>query len=331
MTAFYEEKNMNSTERVTSLLQGKGFDRQPIYGWVFENLREEINAKWGSVENFEDLYEFDLAHIFGGPIGLNRELASKIGEENFELTPDLLADADIFSDLSCDKSFDDIRKSLAHHKKRNRFCYIQTPGFFEHFNSVFGIENQLMWLALYPEDIAKLYQRQADWAISFADKCIEIGVDCIHISDDWGSQKDLMFSPQIWQELIYPNVKKVVQHVHSRGAFASLHSDGCISRVADKLADVGFDLVHPWQENAGMGHDLYLNNYSDKFAIMGGICVQSAIGILNREQLEKEIRRVFANLKGKRWVCCTSHFVQNHCKIEDLQFAYDLIYKLARE
>jgi uroporphyrinogen decarboxylase len=80
-----------------------------------------------------------------------------------------------------------------------------------------------------------------------------------------------------------------------------------------------------------MGHDLYLEKYSDKFGIMGGICVQSAIGILPREELEKEIRRVFANLKGKRWICCTSHFVQNHCSIEDLEFAYNLIYKLARE
>ncbi len=322
---------MNSCERVKNLLQGKTFDRQPIYGWVVENLRDEITAKWGSVANFEDKYEFDMAHIFGGPHGLNLELISKIGEQNGELTPDLLLDVDIFSPLTDESSFIGVKEGVAHHKKRNRFCYVQTPGFFEHFNSAFGIENQLMWLALYPDEIAKLYERQVDWTIAFADKCIDLGVDCIHISDDWGSQKDLMFSPSTWQELIYPNLKKVIDHVHSKGVFTSLHSDGCISRVTDKLVDLKIDLVHPWQENAGMGHDLYLEKYSDKFGIMGGICVQSAIGILPREELEKEIRRVFANLKGKRWICCTSHFVQNHCSIEDLEFAYNLIYKLARE
>ncbi len=322
---------MNGCERVKNLLQGKQFDRQPIYGWVVENLREEITSKWGSVAKFEDLYEFDMAHIFGGPLGLNLELTSKIGEQNGELTPDLLIDADIFSPLTDEKSFDGVREGLAHHKKRGRFCYLQTPGFFEHFNNVFGIENQLMWLALYPEEIAKLYERQVDWTIAFADKCIDLGVDCIHLSDDWGSQKDLMFSPSLWQELIYPNLKKVIDHVHSKGVFTSLHSDGCISRVTDKLVDLKIDFVHPWQENAGMGHDLYLEKYSDKFGIMGGICVQSAIGILPKEELEREIRRVFSNLKGKRWICCTSHFVQNHCSMEDLEFAYDLIYKLARE
>lgn len=62
---------------------------------------------------------------------------------------------------------------------------------------------------------------------------------------------------------------------------------------------------------------------------MGGICVQSALGIMKRDELEKEIRRVFSLLKGKRWICCTSHFVQKHCHIDDLIFAYELIRELA--
>ena len=126
-------------------------------------------------------------------------------------------------------------------------------------------------------------------------------------------------------------MKQVIDHVHSRGVFASLHSDGCIATVADGIVELGLDMVHPWQENAGMSHELYLEKYADKFAILGGICVQSAIGLLPQDKLEQEIRRVFANLKGKRWVCCSSHFVQPHCSMEDLEFAYDLIYKLARE
>jgi uroporphyrinogen decarboxylase len=153
----------------------------------------------------------------------------------------------------------------------------------------------------------------------------------IHISDDWGSQKDMMFNPEIWREIIKPHLCKVIDHVHSRGALCSLHSDGCISKVTDDLAELGIDLLHPWQESAGMSYDLYLDKYADSFAIMGGVCVQTAIGILPQDKLETEIRRVFSTLKGKRWVACTSHFVQDHCTIDDLEFAFDLIYKLARE
>ena len=79
-----------------------------------------------------------------------------------------------------------------------------------------------------------------------------------------------------------------------------------------------------------MSYDAYLEKYADSFAIPGGICVQSALRILPREALEKEIRRVFGKLRRKRWICCTTHFVQDHCSIEELAFAYDLIFQLAR-
>ena len=322
---------MNSTERVTRTILGKDTDRTPIYGWVSANLTNEISAAYGSVAAFEDKYEYDMAHIFAGPRAFNGELIESIRKANDELTPDLLLDRDIFLTPDNPDSYQGLTAALDFHKKRGRFCYIQTPGFFEQYNSIFGIENQLLWLAMYPDELAELYRRQADWTIRFAGHCIDRGVDMVHISDDWGAQKDLLFSPTLWRELIYPQMQRVVDYVHSRGCFCSLHSDGCVKKVADGIAELGLDVVHPWQESAGMGYDFYLERYADKFAILGGVCVQSAIGLLPRDALEAEIRRVFGLLKGKRWICCTTHYVQAHCSIEDLAFAYDLIRQLARE
>ncbi|MBQ2748283.1 MAG: hypothetical protein IJF34_00720 [Clostridia bacterium] len=322
---------MNSTERVKNTILGLPVDRQPIYGWVSANLSEEITEKWGSVAAFEDHYEFDMAHIFGGPGSFRQEVLDRIQAENEEMTPDLLLEEDIFTNPDRMEDYADLKASIDFHKERGRFCYVQTPGFFEQFNGVFGIENQLLYLAMYPDELDELYRRQAEWTVRFADKCIELGADMIHISDDWGAQKDLMFNPKLWWEIIYPHMKRVVDHVHSRGVFVSLHSDGCILKVLDGVEALGLDLVHPWQESAGMDYDLYLKKYSNKFAILGGICIQTALGILDQKELEAEIRRVFGKLRGKRWACCTTHFVQDHCSMEDLEFAFDLIYKLARE
>lgn len=323
---------MNGTERVRAVITGKSYDRQPIYGWVAGNLGVEITEHWGSVAAMEDKYEFDIAHLFGGPYCFNEAVINTAAPiRTDELTPDLLVDLPIFGSPDNLPDYEGFRAGLAHHKARGRFCYAQTPGFFENFNGIFGIENHLMWLAVYPDELNELYRRMAEWTVRFTDHVIDLGVDMIHISDDWGAQKDLMFSPTLWREIIYPHMKKVVDHVHERGAFCSLHSDGCVMKVADGLVDLGLDVVHPWQERAGMSYDTYLEKYSDKFAILGGICVQYAIGLMGREELEAEIRRVFGLLRGKRWLVCTTHFVQKHCSVEDLEFAYDLIYKLARE
>lgn len=322
---------MTGTERVRNTILGLPTDRQPIYGWVFMNLEKEINARWGSVANFEDHYEFDAAHIFGGPAGFDMARLEQLRAENEELTPEIALQADIFTMPDDLAQYESIAKALAFHKARGRFCYVQTPGFFEHFNSVFGIENQLLYTALYTEELTELYRRQTEWTIRFADRCIDLGADMIHISDDWGAQKDLMFNPRFWQNSIRPYIKQVVDHVHARGAFVSLHSDGCIRRVCDGIAQLGIDVVHPWQESAGMSYDFYLEKYADRFAIMGGFCVQTAFGRMSREKLEAEIRRVFGLLRHKRWICCTTHFVQSTCSMDELAFAYDLIYRLARE
>lgn len=322
---------MTSRERVLCAIRGEQTDRTPIYGWVRANLEEEITKQYGCVEAFEDRYEFDAAHIFGAPTPFNgRALRKEYQAEGEELTPDVLLDTVRFTPAA-EQDWSRVKAALEHHRKRERFCYIQTPGFFEFFNHSFGIENQLMYLLLYPDEIAALYAKQADWLIGFADRCLELGVDCVHISDDWGSQRELMFSPALWRELIKPNLKRVVDHVHSRGGLVSLHSDGCIKGVTDDLAELGIDLLHPWQESAGMSYDIYLEKYADQFAILGGVCVQTALGLVSQDKLESEIRRVFGLLKGKRWICCTTHFVQNHCTLEDLAFAFDLIYRLARE
>ncbi len=80
---------MNSTERVSNTILGKSTDRQPIYGWVSANLSGEISQVYGSVETFEDPYEFDMAHLFGGPDAFRRDVLEQVRLKVEEITPDL--------------------------------------------------------------------------------------------------------------------------------------------------------------------------------------------------------------------------------------------------
>src|SRR5450759_1861011 len=58
---------MDSYERVLATIQHRQADRMPVYGWTRANLEKPICAAFGSVDAFEDHFEFDLAHLFGGP------------------------------------------------------------------------------------------------------------------------------------------------------------------------------------------------------------------------------------------------------------------------
>ena len=89
---------MDSTERVRNTILGKPTDRQPIYGWVAANLSNELTQAYGSVQAFEDKYEFDAAHLFGGPGCFREEVFNRLRAENDEMTPDLLLDENIYLD-----------------------------------------------------------------------------------------------------------------------------------------------------------------------------------------------------------------------------------------
>ncbi len=317
---------MNSKELVKRTMRGDYLGRTPIYAWVELELKKEITAEFGSVANFEDKYEFDLAHIFGGPYAYSDEVIA-MKKSGVEITPEILLQFPLL-EINREENYRDVIESLKHHNQRDRFCYVQTPGIFEALNDVFGIENHLLYMALYEDELKEVYKRQTRWNIENAKNLIDLKVDGIHISDDWGSQRSLMFSPKMLEELIIPCHREMLSDYKKADVLVSLHSDGCVVPALDMIADIGYDFIHPWQESSGMPYDLYLHKYQNRFGILGGVCVQTTLGYGNIKRVEDEITRIFHILKGKRWACCTTHFVENSCSMEELTFAYDLINKL---
>jgi len=323
---------MLSRERVIEVIEHRKPDRVPVYGWVRANLEKQISKTFGSVEAFEDKYEFDFAHLFGGPPTFDHQALVELREDvGGTIEPKDLLDFPMH-DPDDMPAYQSIIDQVKHHKEqRGRFVYVQTPGFFEAMNGPFGIENHLMYLALYPEELHEIYKRQAQWNIRFANNCLDLGVDMIHVSDDWGAQSGLMFSPKVWRELIFPYHKMVCDTVKERGAYVSLHSDGNVSSVLDGIVELRYNVVHPYQVSAGMDYGLYKNHYADKFTIMGGLDVQTTIGFGKIDQLRSEIVDVLSMFADGGLLFCTTHFVQDHCSIDELVFAYDLVYEAVRE
>jgi len=314
-------------ERVIQTIRRKRPDRVPVYGWLRANLAEKITARFGTVEAFEDRYQFDFAHLFGGPPSYAKDAFAGLPRP---ITPAALLDCPM-TDPNKREDYKAIVDGIRHHKgARGRFVYVQTPGIFEANNGAFGIENHLMYLALYEKELHEVYRRQARWSRAFAMNCLDLGVDMVHNSDDWGSQNALLFSPRTWWTLIYPYHKVTCEAVKARRAFLSLHCDGNFAAVLDGVVKLGYDVVHPWQESAGMDLGEYRRRYRRRFTVMGGLDVQTTIGFGKWDFLRDQILRVVRMFRGGGLLFCTTHFVQAHCTIEELVYAYDLVYQIVR-
>ena len=316
-------------ERVIQVIRRQKPDRIPVYAWLRANLNQPIAAAFGSVEAFEDKYEFDYAHLFGGPSPYSYEkLAADLGTN---IDPPTFLDAP-WGDPNDMSKYESLIRDIRYYKEqKGRFVYVQTPGIFEPLNGVFGIENHLAYMLLYEQELAVIYERQARWNAAFASNCIDLGVDMVHVSDDWGGQTGLLFSPAVWWKLIYPYHKPTCDLVKRRNTFLSLHSDGNVTDVLDGVVKLGYDVVHPYQESAGMDLGDYRRRYRNAFSIMGGLDVQTTIGFGKLDFLRSEIERVLTLFRDGGLLYCTSHFIQDHCSIDELTFAYDAIHRKVRD
>lgn len=119
---------------------------------------------------------------------------------------------------------------------------------FERLVSFMGFENALM--ALIDEEqedaVKELLDRLADLACRIIDLCcIYFDIDGFLIHDDWGSQRDSFFSPQVGRELFVPAMQKITARIHAHGKVAELHSCGCLGRQIENFIKGGWDVWHP--------------------------------------------------------------------------------------
>ena len=111
-------------------------------------------------------------------------------------------------------------------------CAMMVSGPFERLHDLMGFEGALCALLTDPEECEAFFSKLCDFKIEqirYLKKYYDI--DMVHFQDDWGSQKDLFFSPDIWRELIKPHVKRVIDAAHEVGVCFDMHSCGKIDRI----------------------------------------------------------------------------------------------------
>ena len=203
-------------------------------------------------------------------------------------------------------------------------------GMVEGTSSFLGIENCWMNLGAEPERMTAFFDRYADWMCALVDNVADAGVDMITLSDDWGSNGRMLFSPRMWRRMIAPYARRVVQHARARGLPVNLHSDGYIMDIMDDLIEMGYTSLHPLQESAGMDPQTIKNTYGDKIAIYGSLDVIDGLLAYDGEALDEYITQRFAiYAPGGGFIFNGGHFIQPDIPPMRLVRAYRLVNQLA--
>jgi uroporphyrinogen-III decarboxylase len=112
-----------------------------------------------------------------------------------------------------------------------------------------GFSETMEDLCLERENLEKL----ADKVFGFEEGVIELlkpqGFDAVGFADDWGTQKGLFISPQLWREVFKPRYRRQIELAHNCGLDLYFHSCGYIYDIIPDLIEIGLDILNPGQPN----------------------------------------------------------------------------------
>ncbi len=321
---------MNARERILATIKRQPVDRTPLDCMLYQKqFVEMLAADYGTRDEFLDEFNID---IFAGFVPYPNQFGHKFAVT--ELADIRLEDPRdpkwvAHSDWNYDFAGVNVVQAEEWYGDK-RFIRAHLWGIVEGTSSFLGIENCWLNLGQSPDLMMAWFDRYADWLCGLVDNCAGVGVDMITLSDDWGSNDTMLFSPRMWRRMIRPYAERVVAHAKSRGLHVMLHSDGYMMQIMDEIVEIGYDLVHPTQESSGMDPVTIKRDYGDKFVIYGALDVVDGLYNHEGEALDEYITKRFEiYAPGGGFIFCTGHFVQPDVPPARLVRAYRLANQLA--
>jgi uroporphyrinogen decarboxylase len=136
-------------------------------------------------------------------------------------------------------------------------------------------------------------------------------VQVAYVTDDFGTQKSLMLSPQMFRDLIKPRWKALIDHIKSLGDVKVMfHSDGAIQPLLEDFVDMGVDILNPVQTSVEGLQDTFAlkQAFGDRLCFHGAIDVQQMLPNATTPELQNEVaRRIYDLGRGGGYILAPCH------------------------
>lgn len=312
-------ERMSGKERTIMAIRHEQPDRVPLsVGMNREDVRTLVVHRYGSLAVFYETLHIDLlTAITPAPNKCNPDFV----EELMILGIDEITD-DIFADPDDNAHYSQVTKLVEQHGTDK--CIVgHVWGVLEGAYSFMGVQETLLQLALWTPQTQHLFERLSNWSRRVAENLITLGIDVIQLSADAGANNAMLIHPRTWHERVYPYDIRIIQVGKAYGMPCALHSCGYISPIVDSIIDMGIDMIHPFQQSAGMDLRHIKARWGDKLAIHGGLDLRYYLPHATEAELTNHVRdNVLACKSGGGFVFSTEHTVQPDTTLDRVELAY---------
>jgi uroporphyrinogen decarboxylase len=166
--------------------------------------------------------------------------------------------------------------------------------FFEQMQQLRGMENLMVDLAEGSREVYRLRDDLLAFNLRYIDKWLDFEYDGLHFADDWGDQKSLLISPELWRKFFKPVYKSMFEKVTGAGMHVHFHSDGSIRDIIPDLLDLGVKVLN-CQANI-IGLEELKKGFAGKVCFRTDLDRQRIVPFGAPQDVKRHVRTVFDSL-----------------------------------
>lgn len=150
-------------------------------------------------------------------------------------------------------------------------------------------------------------------------------IDMVFIADDLATQENLLFSLDLYREMIKPYQKEYFKVKKKNDLKLLYHCCGDVYPLLDDLIEIGVDAINPVQISAReMDPARLKRDYGDQICFWGGVDTQNVLNATNRDFIISSIKKVMDIFApGGGFVLTSVHNIQSDVPVENIKTMID--------
>jgi uroporphyrinogen decarboxylase len=185
---------------------------------------------------------------------------------------------------------------------------------FERAWSLRGFDIFLMDLVLDSPFAEALLDRITEIQLVLIKRFIDLGVDGGYFGDDYGAQKNMLFAPKIWRDMIKPRLARLFEPFRNKGLPVILHTDGQIGEILPDLIEIGLTTYNPVQPEV-IDHSWLKSTYGERLTYYGGISTQTVLPYGGPDEVKHAVFECASQLAPK---CTGLMLAPSHRMMKDI-------------
>ena len=241
-----------------------------------------------------------------------------------------------FPDVTAHDRREGLQAAVDHYHQRGYAASIELPGIgstiFETAWKMRGFEDFLTDMVQNPELTAALLDRITEMAVDNAAFVGECGADILSTSDDIGTQRGMLVSPELYRKWLKPRMAEVARAAKevNPDIIILYHTCGDVYPIIGDLVEVGVDVLEPVQPEC-MDPELVKEEYGDRLAFWGTIGTQNTMPFCSPSEVRDVVRRRIATVgKGGGLVISPSQRIEPEVPWENIAAFFDAVEEYGR-